>query len=160
LLAAADRLWFAMELYRAGRAPTLVLSGGTAQWSTSDQPEAETMADFLAQAGVPRAAMLLDSDSLTTHENALRTQQILAAHGIRRVLLVTSALHMRRALATFARAGIDAIAAPTDFEAVPRRGASVLQWIPDVSALEGSTRALKEYAGLWIYRLQGWATET
>jgi uncharacterized SAM-binding protein YcdF (DUF218 family) len=121
LLNAGDRVWFGAQLWRAGRAPVLILSGGNAEWSASDKPEAEAMAAFLVDLGVPRGAMLLGSQSLTTHENALRTREVMQANGIRRVLLVTSALHMRRAMAAFAAAGIDAVPAPTDFEAC-RRG--------------------------------------
>jgi uncharacterized SAM-binding protein YcdF (DUF218 family) len=157
LLNAGDRVWFGAQLWRAGRAPVLILSGGNAEWSASDQPEAEAMATFLVDLGVPRGAMLLESQSLTTHENALRTREVMQANGIRRVLLVTSALHMRRAMAAFAAAGIDAVPAPTDFEAVPPREMTVLDWLPDAGALEGSTRAIKEYVGYWVYRVRGWA---
>jgi uncharacterized SAM-binding protein YcdF (DUF218 family) len=115
------------------------------------------MAAFLVDLGVPRGAMLLESQSLTTHENALRTREVMQANGIHRVLLVTSALHMRRAMAAFAAVGIDATPAPTDFEVVPPRQMTVLDWLPDAGALEGSTRAIKEYIGYWVYRLRGWA---
>ena len=156
LTAAADRVWFGAQLFHAGRAPRVVLSGGVAEWSASDQPESEAMADFLVDLGVPRSAMLLEPDSLTTHENALRTHELLATQGLHRVLLVTSALHMRRAMASFAAAGIEAIAAPTDVEAVPPRRSTVLDWLPDAQALEASSRAIKEYLGLLAYQLRGW----
>jgi hypothetical protein len=34
---------------------------------------------------------------------------------------------------------------------------TVLDWLPDAGALEGSTRAIKEYVGYWVYRARGWA---
>ena len=33
----------------------------------------------------------------------------------------------------------------------------LLDWLPDAEALAASTRALKEYLGLWVYRYRGWA---
>ncbi|MGB0515069.1 MAG: YdcF family protein [Wenzhouxiangellaceae bacterium] len=66
--------------------------------------------------------------------------------GARRVLLVTSALHMARAVARFQSTGFDVIPVATDHEAgAPPGGA--LAWLPDSDALDGSRRALKEYLG-------------
>ena len=89
---------------------------------------------------------------------------ILARRGIERVLLVTSALHIPRALGAFRQQGIEAVPAPTDFLATPaeRRAlnrsvaASVLALIPDAERLKTSTQALKEYLGLAVYWLRGW----
>jgi len=155
LLPAADRVWFAARLFRAERAPRLIVSGGNTEWSRADQSEADAMAEFLSDLGVPAEAVLRESQSRSTQENAIEVKKLLDANGIRSVLLVTSALHMRRALATFAAAGIDAVAAPADIEAVPPRESTALYWIPDARALDDSSRALKEYAGLWVYRLRG-----
>ena len=154
---AADRVWFAATLFHAGRAPWVVLSGGSAVELETIRPEAMAMASFIEDLGVPASALLLESESRTTRENALDTERLLDSHGLRRILLVTSAQHMPRALATFRKLGIDAVAAPTDFESGPPTEPFLLRWMPDSRALERSSRALKEYVGLWFYRLRGWA---
>lgn len=115
------------------------------------------MAAFIKDLGVPEAALVLESGSRTTRENAINTRPLLQARGINRILLVTSAQHMPRALATFRKLGIDAIAAPTDFEASRPTGYWLLRWMPSAAALERSSRALKEYIGIWVYRMSGWA---
>ena len=102
------------------------------------------------------SAVLLETDSATTRGNAVYTAQLLEDRGLERVLLVTSALHMERALATFRAAGVEAWPAPTDFEVEPLPP-DLLRWLPDAQALADSTRALKEYLGLWVYRWRGWA---
>ena len=155
LEAAADRVWFAARLYHAGRAPLVIVSGGASALSGSDQPEAAAMAEFIEDLGVPASALMLEQRSRNTWENALYTRELLREKHIGQVLLVTSALHMPRALAVFRKLGIDVIPAPTDVEAVPPRGSWLLEWLPDTMALDGSSRALKEYLGLWIYRLRG-----
>ncbi len=135
----------------------VVISGGGLPWTEELGPEADSMAWFLNDLGVPRERMLLEKRSATTFENARETKKLLAEKGIERVLLVTSALHMQRAEATFIAAGIAVVPAPTDFEVETEAGTTVLDYLPDAGALEGSSRAMKEYLGLWVYRWKGWA---
>lgn len=154
LSSAADRTWFAAQLYRADRAPWVILSGGTVDASNPMESEAAAMANFIQDLGVPASALVLEIESRNTWENALYTRALLRERGIDHVLLVTSALHMPRAIALFRKQGIAVIPAPTDFEAVPPTGPWPLRWMPDAQALDGSSRALKEYLGLWVYRLR------
>ena len=144
LNSSADRMWHAARLYRAGKAPLLVLSGGTVR--PGEAPEAEVMRQFLVDMGVPASAMLLEGQSTTTTENAADTARLLRSRGIRRILLVTSALHMRRARALFERVGLEVIPAPTDYEVV-RMPFRLLDVVPETDALDGSARAMKEIIG-------------
>ena len=144
LTSAGDRLWHAARLYRAGKAPLIVLSGGTTH--EGEEPEAQAMRRFLVDMGVPPAAMVLEEKSTTTTENAADTAQLLQGRGIRKILLVTSALHMRRARALFGHAGFEVVPAPTDFE-VSHRPFVWRDLLPDTNALDGSARAIKEIVG-------------
>lgn len=152
----ADRVWHAARIYQAGKAPRVIISGGRLPWLGERTPESEAMRRFLIDLGVPEEALLLEDQSRNTHENAVYTAKLLQELDLDKVLLVTSALHMPRALATFRSAGIDAFPAPTDFEVIPQPP-HPLRWLPDAGALSESTRALKEYLGLWVYRWRGWA---
>lgn len=158
-----DRVLYAAKLYRDGKAPRLILSGGRFNWRGSGNPESEDMAILLEPMGVPRSAMLQDPNSLNTRENAINVKQIMEAQGIRRVLLVTSALHMPRSLMIFRKLGVDAIAAPTDFtstqldpQQINAAEANIIDALPDADQLRRTTRALKEYVGIAIYWLRGW----
>ena len=95
---AGDRLLYAQSLFGEGVAPHLLLSGGVVPVdnpaSTSTTPGAEVMASILTQIGVPRAALWLEGSSRNTYENAVESKKILDRQGIRRIVLVTSALHM------------------------------------------------------------------
>ena len=148
----ADRAWFGAQLYRAGRAPWLILSGGNSTWSNADEPEASAMQAFEADLAVPATAVLLETQSRNTAENASYTKQLLTEHHFGKILLVTSAVHMPRALSLFRAQGIDAIPAPTDFDAVPRKG-TLQNWLPD-ETLDRSSKAMKEYIAIAIYRVQ------
>ncbi len=152
-----DRLIAGVRLLKARRAPLLILSGGAlAALSGSDVPEADRLRALALEYGVDDRAMLLERASRNTHENAVLTGKLLNARGIERIILVTSASHMRRAEATFQQLGVEIVPAPTDFEAVPTP-MSVRRLLPGAVALLRSTRATKEYLGLLFYKVVGWA---
>jgi uncharacterized SAM-binding protein YcdF (DUF218 family) len=154
--AGGDRIWHAARIYHAGKAPLVILSGGQFAWVGARDVEAEAMGGFMRDLGVPAAALLVEGRSGNTRENALYSAELMRERGIERILLVTSALHMRRALGTFRAVGIDAVPAATDFE-VTAEPYHPVRWLPDAEALAGGTRALKEYLGWWVYRARGWA---
>lgn len=147
---AADRVWHAARLYHAGKAPLLVLSGGSDP-TVSATSEAAAMRVLLRELGVPDEALLLEEASRNTRQNARFSAELLRARGIERILLVTSALHMARARLAFERAGLEVIPAPTDFD-VMVQPAGVLRVLPDAEALQGSGRAIKEMVGRWTGR--------
>lgn len=145
----ADRLWHAARLFKMGKARRVILSGGVVRGG--DGSEADAMAEFLADLGVPRSAMVLESGSGNTAENALQTRALLQPEGISEIVLVTSALHMPRARAAFEQAGFTLHPAPTDVEVIAMPF-DLLRVLPDAQALEGSGRAFKELAGRWLGR--------
>jgi uncharacterized SAM-binding protein YcdF (DUF218 family) len=151
----ADRIWHAARLFHAERAATIIVAGGRLDWWGNRRSGAEAMREFLVALDVPKTAIVMESSSRNTRENAVRTAEIARERGIERIVLVTSALHMRRALATFENAGLTVLPAATDFEVVPEPF-HILRWLPDSEALDGSTRAIKEYLGYAVYRWRGW----
>jgi uncharacterized SAM-binding protein YcdF (DUF218 family) len=159
-----DRVLYGAQLYREGKAPLVIASGGRIAWRGGGPSESADMAEILKTLGVPTTAILQDPTSLNTYQNAINVRQIMKERGIRRVLLVTSAMHMPRSLRIFQRQGIEAIPAPTDFLVTQQESeepnsspqATALSLLPDVDRLEKTTRVLKEYIGMVIYRLRGW----
>jgi uncharacterized SAM-binding protein YcdF (DUF218 family) len=155
LLPSADRVWYAAQLYKVGKAAKIVVAGGQAPWLGMEISEAQAMSEFLIDLGIPDSAILQETESLNTYQNAMFSKPLLEQNGIQSVLLVTSALHTPRALAIFKTAGISAVPAPTDFEIINSPN-TLLRWLPDAAALEGSTRAIKEYLGFQVYKMRGW----
>ncbi|MBD2014659.1 YdcF family protein [Microcoleus sp. FACHB-53] len=159
-----DRVLYGAQLYREGKAPVVISSGGRIDWRGGGPSESADMAQILKTVGVPSSAILQDPTSLNTHQNAVNVKKIMQERGIRRILLVTSAMHMPRSLRIFQRQGIDAIPAPTDFlvsqqeieEPNSSPQAIMLSLMPDTERLDRTTRALKEYIGMAVYRLRGW----
>ncbi len=163
---AGDRVIYAAYLYRQGSAPYLLLSGGNIDWlGEHTGTPAEDMARLLELMDVPASALWLQPDSRNTYEDALYSKKILDEKGIHRILLVTSALHMPRAVGLFERQGFEVIPAPTDFNVTQEDWqnllhagftARLISLLPGAGNLNMTTNALKEYFGLWIYHLQGW----
>ncbi len=159
-----DRILYAAKLFKEGKAPLIILSGGRIEWLGGGASEAQDMAKILSSMDIPPEAIVLESNSFNTRENAVNTQKILQARGIKRILLVTSAFHMPRSLLIFQRLGMKPIPAPTDFmvsrqelaESNYSRESRILSLIPDSTHLDKTTTAIKEYIGIFIYRLRGW----
>lgn len=152
----SDRVLHAARLFRAKKAPLVIASGGAGPDGGDESPESRDLADLLLEWGVPRDAIVEEGASGDTHENAVETKRILDARGLRRVLLVTSALHMPRALAVFRRAGVEAVPCPTDFLATEPARRTALDYLPDAEALLHSTAATHEWIGRLWYRVRGW----
>ena len=100
--------------------------------------------------GVPAAAIELETHAANTHENVEFSRRILDAHGWRRILLVSSPYHMRRALLTWRKAAPGVTVVPTpppvsQFYA-HERGAS----------LEQMRGIAQEYAAIVTYWMRGW----
>lgn len=162
---AGDRVIYGAKLYRDGKAPLIITSGGRIDWrGGGDRAESTDMATLLELFGVPKTAIIEDPTSLNTRENAVNVQKILQERKIGRVLLVTSAMHMKRSILIFRHLGMDVIPAPTDFlfsardlqEPMNSWESVILNLLPDSDRLQDLTRALKEYVGIFIYRLRGW----
>jgi len=145
---AADRVWHAARLFHAGRAPLILVSGGHDP-EASRYSEAQAMRMLLIDLGVPPAAILLEEISRNTRQNASESARLLRDRGIHRILLVTSASHMARALTHFEGVGLRATPAPTDHTSIDFSDAR--RFLPSSDALDQSTRALKEWVGQRVW---------
>jgi uncharacterized SAM-binding protein YcdF (DUF218 family) len=164
--AAGDRVLHAARLYRQGKAPAILVSGGNIVWlGGRSMTPAEEMSELLDLLGVPAGAIWEQPRSQNTQEDAEYSAALLKERGITRVLLVTSAMHMPRSVALFRHLGVDVIPAPADYT-VTQAGldnlyslepqAFLINLLPNASSLSLTTNVLKEYLGLFIYRLRGW----
>jgi uncharacterized SAM-binding protein YcdF (DUF218 family) len=162
---AGDRVLYAGWLYHQGAAPNLLLSGGYVAYLGERDAPANEMADLLLMLGVPEDALWLEPDSRNTYENALYSREILEREGIKRIILVTSALHMPRSVALFEKQGLEVIPAPADYAVTqasweslwePSMTNIVFNLMPSGNNLQNTTTALKEYIGIFVYRLRGW----
>lgn len=162
---AGDRVLYAAWLYHQGKISHILISSGLLEWSLSDSTPAQDMATLLKMMDVPAEALWLESESRNTYENALYSAQILKEKGISEIFLVTSASHMPRSVKLFEAQGLQVTPLPTDFT-VTRRSwqeltqgdlrVQILNLVPSAGNLSQTTRAIKEYIGMFVYSLRGW----
>ena len=115
--------------------------------SDADLPESVLLAALARRLGVPDAAISTERTSMTTWENAQNLHALRIAP--RRIALVTSALHLERALVAFRAAGFDPCGVASHSEFVRLRNAGIL--LPRSSALRRSEAALHEWVGRFVY---------
>jgi uncharacterized SAM-binding protein YcdF (DUF218 family) len=149
--AAGDRIVAGYDLLRSGRARHVLLSAG------GPEPEKPVEADWGAalyrRLGIPADRIVLERTSRNTRENALESARIVRERGWKTLVLVTSALHAPRALATFRAAGLSPDVLPVDVRSTP---APTNLW-PRAEHLERSTDAIRELVGRIAYRAVGYS---
>ena len=139
------RLVEGIRLHRMLPGSQLLLSGGAV---FDPAPEAETMADIAHMLGVSREDMLLETQSKDTQEQAVRIRELI---GPTSMVLVTSAVHMPRAMMDLQKAGLRPIPAPVDFSDWIRSQSGPRQFFPGAKELKKVESALHEYLGLlWV----------
>ncbi|MGD9901822.1 MAG: YdcF family protein [Vicinamibacterales bacterium] len=159
---AGDRLVYAALLFKQGVAPGIVCTGNVATGGVAPRPVAEDMAELLTVLGIASDAIVTETQSENTRDHAVTVCPLLRERGAARVLLVTSALHMPRAMGVFRRGcpDLELIAAPTDFRAPDERPApwyrTTVALLPTPRSLLDFSDAAHEYVGIAYYTLRGW----
>jgi uncharacterized SAM-binding protein YcdF (DUF218 family) len=131
---------------------TLLLNGGP-----GGDPEtslAGIMRRVALQSGVPDAAIRISPGSLTTYEDLSLSREVIAKHDGPR-FLVTSALHMPRALAVSRKLGLTLAPYPCAFRQI--EDPTWFAWVPNAGGSDLWSDALHEVVGRQYYRLRGWA---
>jgi len=206
---AVDRFEGGVELFRAGKAPLLIFTGGHVPWRPEDRPEGEILKKRAVKLGVPGEKIQVTGKVGNTADEAEAVKEILgyaerkkaksgppslqtslcsngaseggrgAAEGERRenkqltangqqhttlvgsrqwavggkprIILVTSAFHMRRARMLFERQGFEVEPFPVDFQNSDRPNITILSFVPSAQALAKSETAMREGVGMLYY---------
>jgi len=133
----------------------LIVSGGVMR----RLPEATVIGNYLTTLGLPEERLILETESENTYANAVNVTKILIDESIEGpVRIVSSAMHMHRALSAFELALKD-----TDIEVCPVSvdylGLAKFQtwgWIPKITALTKFYHLIHEIVALGAYRAKGW----
>lgn len=128
----------------------IILSGGAVYVPPGTPPEADTARNFLIATGFAPNRIYIEDESTTTWENAVN---VVAEYHPDKIILVTSAFHMARAVFSFRAQRATVIPAPTDYLA-DRPPYTPTEWLPDAAQLWKSMVAIHEYIGLFAYHLR------
>ncbi|MCS1407789.1 MAG: hypothetical protein M2R45_00949 [Verrucomicrobia subdivision 3 bacterium] len=153
----ADRIITGFSLARQGKAKALVLGGSKYRITETARTEGEHVQHWFQSWGIADIPTYILPECTNTHDEALRTRNLVNEHNWASILLVTSGSHMLRAEATFRAAGIKVIPVACDFE-----GATVLDagkgwnFVPQETGFYLMKLYIHEVVGWPYYRLRGW----
>jgi uncharacterized SAM-binding protein YcdF (DUF218 family) len=148
------RCLHAAELYHRGPACPVLVSGGKVDPESPVPAGATAMRSYLLQLNVRASDVMVEDTSRTTYENAVECRKQLEQRNVRKIVLVTSAVHMARAVRCFHKQGLEVIPAPCHFQA-GQLDRSLRDYLPNPDAVSACRDAVHEWlGGLW-YQLRG-----
>ena len=153
------RFWRGIELYRekGGKIP-IIYSGGSGNIFDQVSVEGKLTRGYALTMGVPESDFLIETASRNTYENIRESKKILDREfpdsNPHRVILVTSSIHMPRALLIAKKAGLEPIPEPADF-IIRSLDLNFLNFLPSAKAFLVSSRCLHEWLGILAYRVLG-----
>lgn len=106
-----ERINHGIQLYQNGKVRKLIFTGG--QGNPGEPTESSAARQYALQRGIPAADILIEEKSHTTYENILYAKKLADTHGIKKVLIVSDPLHMKRAVAMATDMGLVAAPSPT-----------------------------------------------
>jgi len=106
-----ERINHAIELYRQGKVRKLIFTGG--QGNSNEPTEAAAARAYALANGIPSQDILVEQKSHTTYENIVYAKQLADSNNIKKVLLVSDPMHMKRAMTIALDVGLDASPSPT-----------------------------------------------
>jgi uncharacterized SAM-binding protein YcdF (DUF218 family) len=144
------RLIKGVELARKLRIP-LVLTGGNGEPFNTRLKDADVMAEAAFDLGLPRNRVIAENVSRNTLENSRAVRKLVKGN---KIILVTSAYYMRRAVAMFSKQGFTVVPVPVYHLAQTRKN-NLASLIPRAASLKSSTIALAEWISMAWWGLRG-----
>jgi uncharacterized SAM-binding protein YcdF (DUF218 family) len=152
----ADRYLGVLRPYHEDKIQKILVSGGGANYLAPDVKESEMLKRLYLLCDIPSEDILVEEKSLNTYQNALYSKPILEELGEDEYLLITSALHMRRAVACFEKQGISVIAHPVMKSVGKRRYEIDHLLVPRVMNFHKWMVLIHEWVGYATYKLRGY----
>jgi uncharacterized SAM-binding protein YcdF (DUF218 family) len=150
-----DRFFAGIDLMAAGRAPTLIFTGSKFPWDLGLEAEGHVLKRYAQRMNIPVEKIWVTADVQNTEQEAREVGKLLnPSNGERKkIILVTSAFHMKRAEMLFAKTGLEIFAYPVDFKA-SHTALTPMSFLPSVSALATTDAAIREALGIVFYKLK------
>ena len=106
-----DRLTRGIELYKAGAAPKMLMSGDHGR---EEYDEVGTMKQWAIDSEVPSENIFMDHAGFSTYESMYRAKEVFEAD---KIIIVTQKYHLYRALYIADKLGIEAYGVASDYHA-------------------------------------------
>jgi len=152
----ADRYLAVLRPYHEGRINTILVSGGGANYLAPNVEESEMLKRLYLLCNIDSADILIENKSLNTYENALYSKPILETTGEEKFLLITSASHMRRAVACFEKQGVKVVAYPVMKIVDERRYEIDYLLVPRITNFRKWSLLIHEWIGFASYKVRNY----
>lgn len=153
----AGRVTHAYRLYKMGKIDKILISGGSGRLLGQDVMDADLIVMYYDLVGVPREDILLENQSRNTYENAAFSADLIKADNPEaKVVLITSAFHMKRALACFESQDLTVTPFSTDFHSSVIEFDLIGWLVPGAGAFSAWETILKEIFGIATYWVMGY----
>lgn len=151
-----SRILTAVQLVRLGNAGTLVLGGSWPMPAKRDAPSMCVVQDWVTSWGLASGTVTNLGICINTHDEVLAFRKLAQGQGWSRVILVTSALHMRRSVALFNKQGIEVTPVAADFQVEGVSQGLPFSPFPRQHRLSLLAIYVHEKLGCLVYRARGW----
>lgn len=154
----ADRVTHALNLYHSGKVKKILVTGGNPRLFEDPSRDNSPIFDFYVMCGVAPEDIIIENSSRNTRENAFYVKSLVQTNAKNgKIILITSAFHMRRAEGCFKKVGINVTGFSTDFNsALPKDRFAMERLIPSLNTLTSWEFLIKEWVGYVVYRIVGY----
>lgn len=153
-----DRFLQAIHLFAKGKVDKILISGGNPSiLNVGLLPESDLIKQFIVERCIPDSCVISENTSKNTRENAINSKIIINKQSPNpKILLLTSAYHIRRAKKCFEKVGLEVTAYPCDQISGPRHFEPEHLFIPKAQNLEIWERLIHEWVGYITYKFSGY----
>jgi len=151
-----DRFWGGVELMLAHKAPTLIFTGGKLPWELGNESEGHYLKKHAQLLNISEQNIIVTADVQNTEQEAAAVGNLLNHINDtypKKIILVTSAFHMPRALRLFEQQGLQVFAYPVDFK-VDESALTLMSFMPNPGALGQTDLVIRELAGRMFYKIK------
>ncbi|WP_321476858.1 YdcF family protein [uncultured Paludibaculum sp.] len=151
----SDRFQRGIELFRAGKAPFVVFTAARIRWRPGIT-EGALLRDEALRRGLTQEQVVVPEALVeNTAGEAETIRQLMTRRGWKRIILVTSAFHMRRSMRLMRGAGVEALPFPCDYQARRQAPLEMMDFLPQAEPLLKTERAVREWIGILFYAARG-----
>ena len=144
-----DRFFGGIALYKAGKAPKLVFTGGKMPWDKTKKTEGEVLKEYAISNGIAYENILVTKNVENTADEAVAVNELIRPS--KRIILVTSAYHMYRAKRLFEKQGFIVIPYKVDYKTAGNSRITIMNILPSAGNLGMTESGMREIIGRFYY---------
>ncbi|MEI6855913.1 YdcF family protein [Psychrilyobacter sp.] len=149
--AALFRLIEGVRLYKESP-KKIIITGGIVY--DGEKSEGSIYSELMVDLGIPSSDIIIEGKSKTTEENAKFTKGLMEIDGYKKIVLITSATHMKRSKYIFEKYGVEVIPAPTGYVSRYKESYGMDSYFPAADNFVDIRSAAWEYIGLIFYKIK------